>query len=481
MENLYDKLKKNSKSGCYPFHMPGHKRMAEHPFLKDFPNPYLLDITEIEGFDNLHHPEGILKSSMEKVASIYGADKSYYLVNGSSCGVLSAICGTTKYGDTVIMGRNCHKSAYHGAFLNRLETKYLYPRIIEEFGIQGGVERDDLEAMLKAYESVSAVFVVSPTYDGVVSDIESISSVCHQYGIPLIVDEAHGAHFRYGDTFPRSALESGADVVIQSLHKTLPSFTQTGLLHIKEGYVDAEKIEFYLQIFQSSSPSYLFMAGMERCITFMETEGKLQMKEFEGYLMQLRKKLEKMKCLKLLSGFLRGSSGVYDLDGSKIVVSSVGTAVNGQQLMDTLRQQYHLELEMCGADYVTALTSVMDTRQGLKRLEDALTAIDSALEGDMKAEDGDRGNKKGLRQEIPGKACMPLYEAHVREKRRVRLADSEGLVSGEYIYLYPPGIPLVVPGEIITQDIITTIISYREAGLPIQGLKDYRGEWIQVV
>lgn len=481
MKTLYDKLKENSYSDYYPFHMPGHKRMVKHPFLEEFPNPYSLDITEIDGFDNLHYPEGILKESMERIASVYGADKSYYLINGSSSGILSAICGTTECKDTVMMSRNCHKSAYHGVFLNQLEVMYLYPRMIEDFGMQGGIMADDLEEMLKNLwktgKSVSSVFIVSPTYDGVVSDIERISVTCHAYGVPLIVDEAHGAHFRYGEMFPESALNLGADVVIQSLHKTLPSFTQTALLHVKKGYVDIEKIEYYLQIFQSSSPSYLFMAGMERCIAFMEAEGRQQMKSFEENLMQLRKHLKQMKYLRLLDKSVLGSWGVYDLDDSKVVVSSRGTGITGQQLIDELRVKYYLEMEMCGADYVTAITSVMDTEEGFKRLRDGFMDIDGQL--------GER--TKGMQEQTNlweihcVETRMTLYEAWRRKKVSMGLADSEGRVSGEFVYLYPPGIPLIVPGEVITGDIISMILSYKANHLPVKGLKDYNGERIEVL
>jgi len=398
----------------------------------------------------------------------------------------------TGNGDTIIMSRNCHKSAYHGAFLNQLEIKYLFPRVIDKFGIQGGVAVRELEAILKDSESVAAVFIVSPTYDGVVSDIKGFSEICHAYQVPLIVDEAHGAHFRYGEMFPASALDLGADVVVQSLHKTLPSFTQTALLHVKKGYIDIEKIEYYLQIFQSSSPSYLFLAGMERCVQFMEAEGKTQMKEFENHLTQLRKNLKGMKHFTLFDKSIVGSWEVFDLDESKVVVSTRGTGLSGRQFMDKLRLQYHLEMEMCGADYVTAITSVMDTKQGLKRLEDALMAIDREIgEYGGTREDGTleertigrikegEGGREGSWVEAVSE--LTLYQAWNGKKKRVPIADSEGRISGEFVYLYPPGIPLIVPGEIITEDAIAMILSYREKGLPIQGLKDYKTEWIQVL
>lgn len=489
-DSLYTKLEEYGKSDYYPFHMPGHKRQVDHPFLREFGNPYEVDITEIDGFDNLHHPEGILKESMRKMASYYGADHSYYLVNGSSCGILSAICGTTHNSDTILMSRNCHKAAYHGVFLNQLNVVYTYPQIIREFGVQGGLSTDEIEDMLKTYVDISSVFVVSPTYDGIVSNIQKISTICHNYGVPLIVDEAHGAHFRYGEKLPVSALDLGADVVIQSLHKTLPSFTQTAVMHVKEGYVDVERIEHYLQIFQSSSPSYIFMAGMERCVEYMNSDGedggKGQMGQFLERLEKIREELKDMKKLRLLDRDVVGSYEVYDLDPSKVVVSTRGAGIGGEQLEVWLRERYHLEMEMCSVDYVTAITTLMDTEEGLLRLKDAFLEIDRQLQKNGK-------EAYDCSQEIDGcerenghitcikKSVMTIHQAWNSEKEQIRIEESAGRTSGEYIYVYPPGIPLIVPGEMISEEIVNTVLQYKREGLSVQGLKDYQAEYILVV
>lgn len=214
--NLLKKLMEYGESDFYPFHMPGHKRQYHGLFAADFPNPFSIDITEIHGFDNLHHPEGILKESMEWASRVYGSNRTYYLANGSSSGILSAISGSVSRGGTILMSRNCHKSAFHGVFLNQLSVEYIYPQIIPEFGIQGGLIPEKIEEMLMSHGKIQAVFIVSPTYDGIVSDIKAIADVVHKFRLPLIVDEAHGAHFSFGRDggFPVSALELGADVVI---------------------------------------------------------------------------------------------------------------------------------------------------------------------------------------------------------------------------------------------------------------------------
>ena len=485
--DLYDKLVDYSQSDVYPFHMPGHKRQVGNPFLQEFPNPYVIDITEIDGFDNLHHAEGIIRESMDWAARRYGADRSYYLVNGSSCGILSVVCGMTRHGGKILMSRNCHKAAYHGVFLNRLRVEYIYPQIIEEFGIQGGLVPEDVEQVLKTDHDIQAVLVVSPTYDGIVSDVEKIVEICHGCGIPLIVDEAHGAHFRYHKGFPVSALDLGADVVIQSLHKTLPAFTQTSILHVKGDLVDRERLEHYLQIFQSSSPSYLFMAGMERCLRFMEeskgreegmTGGRSMMDQFYHRLVKLRKVLGAMKHLRLLEEDQKGKNGVYDLDISKVIISTRGTGINGEELGEWLRREYHLEMEMCAAEYVTAITTVMDTEEGLRRLRNALLEIDGKLSDRVESQDC---GKKNQGYELKTEVVMSIADGWEQADKKISLEDSVGRISGEYIYLYPPGIPFVVPGEKISQEVVDLVKRYQKCGYSVQGMADQNCKEIRVV
>ena len=414
-ELLINRLAAYARSDMYPFHMPGHKRRTgpEESFMNSctdsFTNPFAVDITEIEGFDNLHHPEGILKDSMKWAADVYGADQTYYLINGSTGGILAAVCGSVPRGGRILVSRNCHKSVYHGICLNQLKTSYVYPQEIEGLGIQGGITAEDVDRMLNRYMDTQAVLIVCPTYDGIVSDIEAIARIVHRAGLPLIVDEAHGAHFRYDAMFPVSALDLGADVVIQSVHKTLPSLTQTALLHIKcnrpDGgcYADRERIDRYIHMVQSSSPSYVLMASIENSIYQME---QTDTAPYGKQLHRLRRRLGQMRHLRLADTGLIGQAGIRDLDISKIVVSTRGTCLypaedgltgfTGAQLDDILRREYHLEMEMCGADYVTAITTVMDSGEGLERLGDALTRIDSQLTDAGYKPDGRSGNQKSL-------------------------------------------------------------------------------------
>ena len=472
---LYKNLRNYAKTDFYPFHMPGHKRRMQWAGASSFPNPYEIDITEIEGFDNLHHPEGIIRESMDWAASLYGAHKTYYLINGSSSGILSAVSGTVPDSGTILISRNCHKSVYHGIYLKSLKSEYIYPQYSEEYGIQCGLDPEEIELMLKKNRDISAVLMVSPTYDGIVSDVKAVSEICHKNHIPLIVDEAHGAHFRYGDIFPVPALESGADVVIQSVHKTLPCFTQSALLHLREGYIDTEKIERYLQIYQSSSPSYVLMAGIERGLLWMEQEeGREKMKEFSASLRKLRQDLKNMRNLKIPGREIVGTQNIFDLDISKIIISVKGTDITGPRLAERLRNEYHLEMEMWTEDYVTAITTVMDTKEGLNRLREGLLTIDRELKPSEIPESVYPRSWKS-------RPAVTIHEAWNRSSEQVPLRQSRGRISAEFLYLYPPGIPLIAPGELITEEIIETVMRYKEERLPVQGLKDRTTETISVL
>ena len=252
METLFEKLKKYSESDFYPYHMPGHKRNSVGRLSDDITK---IDITEIDGFDNLHMPEGIFREMQERASSIYGADESFFLVNGSTGGILSAISAALDEGDRILMARGSHKSAYHAAYLRKLSISYLYSPIIKEFDICDSITAEQVEEALSADPDIKAVFIVSPTYEGRIADIEKIAEVVHKRGIILIVDEAHGAHLGMSDGFAPNSCQAGADIVIHSVHKTLPALTQSALLHVNGKLADRERIKRFLRIYQTSSPS----------------------------------------------------------------------------------------------------------------------------------------------------------------------------------------------------------------------------------
>ncbi len=477
-EYLENALVTYSQSDNYPFHMPGHKRqpLGAVPF-------EAIDITEIDGFDNLHDAKGLIRKGQERLARVFGATESFFLVNGSTVGLLAAICGCLQKGDTLLIGRNAHKAVYHAAYLMEAQLEYVYP-MATDFGIQGSISPAAVAQKLKECPQIKAVVVTSPTYDGVVSDIAAIAAIVHDYGIPLIVDEAHGAHFGFSEGFPKKAIAFGADLCVESLHKTLPAYTQSSVLHaMATGEADTfrfdiARIKRYLRMLQSSSPSYVLMAGIDRCVRMMQEEAALyREKSKESRLLLFEKRLEAVyeRCEALQ--FVEVLSEIeFVRDASKILISAQKAGHSGQELYDLLREHYHLQLEMACGHYATALTSLMDTDEGFERLWCALKEIDDFAQN---RDDGALEKKKLLTPvELYAKRDKKLTLAEALDAKKELLPQNKakGRIAGEFINLYPPGIPLIVPGEVIDEEVLRLLSCCKELGLEIQGLQEAQGE-----
>ncbi len=449
---ICEKLDQLNKNGSYPFHMPGHKRNYQNLFQNN--NIFEMDITEITGYDDLHQPEGIIRESMDFVKEFYGTKESYFLINSSTAGNLAAISALCQIGDKILVARNCHKSVYHGIELLNLDPVYVYPEVDLD-GICKGITAKQVENVIKEEKNIRAAIIVSPTYEGRVSEIEQISKMLHENHIPLIVDEAHGAHFIYHNEFPKSAVCLGADLVIQSLHKTLPSLTQTGLLHLCSDCISKEKMQKKLSIFQSSSPSYILMASIDSCIhDCMENQKGFQ--QYVENIYVLREQLERLQHFRL----------VETDDIGKIVISTRGTNITGQELFEILRDVYGLELEMAEIFYVTAMTSLCDTKEGFQKLGQAL------MELDRKAEF--RNISKVFNGFFKNKKVMNPEEAGRKQKRFVNLDRAIDMIGADFVYLYPPGIPLIVPGEVISKDAILQIESYEKNHMKVVGCSNHK-------
>lgn len=502
MAELYRKLEKYKDMDYYPFHMPGHKRCMEAAE-GALSAVYGMDITEIDGFDNLHQAQEILREEQEKAAKLYGSKRSYYLVNGSTCGILSAVFAVTKRGDRILMGRNCHKAVYHAVYLRELEAVYLQPEVLAgkdgwDFGLAGGIEPEAVEKALKANPDYAAVIITSPTYEGVISDVKRIARIVHSYGIPLIVDEAHGAHFGFHEAYPASSVRQEADLVIHSVHKTLPAMTQSALLHWNHwsGYpvrhpdreeertdeperslADRRRVERYLRIFQTSSPSYVLMASVSYCMEMVQREGWERLDRLLKYRYAFMQRIEKCHYVKVFEGETRHLPGQYD--PCKLVIGVADGRMTGQELYDVLLKKYHLQMEMATEYYILAIVTMMDTKEGWNRLADALLDIDYGLfeneTAGKRPADG-RQIKSGHNLWCSGsrqiqQPAMTIAEAYEARQETVALADSSGRIAAEFINLYPPGIPLAVPGEKLTEEMVEALMGYRKLGLRIQGVE----------
>lgn len=473
-ESLYQALSDYAETDFYPYHMPGHKR---NPDAGEMAAYYRFDITEIDGFDNLYHAEGILKEAQERANRLYGAEETYYLVNGSTCGVLAAIMAVTDQGDELLIARNCHKSVYHAAMMQGLVLRYYCPGMIEEYDIYDGADAQEIGRLLDRYPDSKAVVITSPTYEGILSDISAIAKVVHDRGRILIVDEAHGAHLKKG------AVAGGADLVIHSLHKTLPAMTQTALLHVCGNCVDRQRLRKYLAMLQTSSPSYVMMASMDCCIRYMEKRGRernlFMQKQYDAFC----KKLSGCRHIRIgkmtyLSQNMKKGYVLTDWDIGKIVISVKGTSMTGQQLYDILRDEYHLQMEMAAATYVLAIMTVMDTKEGWQRLADAIVQIDDRIEENAESDcafrqkEADRLSVQNFAEAREAEVYMTPAQAFRERQEEVPLNQSTGRVMADFIALYPPGIPLLVPGEIMSEDLMQTVQNSIAMGLQVHGVTD---------
>lgn len=486
--NLFEELKTYGESDFYPFHMPGHKRNPDSGFLSEM---YKIDITEIDGFDNLHQAEGIIKNAQEKAASLYHSKETFYLINGSTVGILTSIAALSDRGKKLIMARNCHKAVYHGAFLNQLETEYIYPKMIEEFGISDGITAQQVEDKIQeiilregisdeqAGKLIAGIVVTSPTYDGILSDVRGIVKIAHSYGIPVIVDQAHGAHFGFHSAFPENAVSDGADLVIHSTHKTLPAPTQTALLHYNSLLVSLETVKKYLRIYQSSSPSYVLMAGIDSCMDFVKREGQERLEQLLISRKELSERSKELKKIKIYPSMLERGINGHDIskiffqgteEPGRLLISVRGSGFTGQQLYDVLRETYHLQMEMCASDYVIAILSMMDRKEGFDRLWKALSETDKLLTNTEK-------NTKEEKTQFPEychfqpDAVLKISDAYMAEEESVPLREAKGRIVSEFVNLYPPGIPLLVPGEKIDDKMIPMIEAYLDNGYVVQGIE----------
>lgn len=450
-KSLADLLFEHDDNAVVPFHMPGHKR-ADFDFLL---GAQKIDITEIEGFDNLHDASGVILDCEKRASRLYGTKASRFLVNGSTAGVLGAIGATTTCSDKVLVARNCHRSVFNAIELFGLCPIYIEPTYFEEYGFYGSVS---VESVRKAFEKdsdIKLVVITSPTYEGIISDIASIAEVCHSFGATLFVDEAHGAHLGLCKKFEKSARSLGADIVVNSLHKTLPSLTQTAILHVCSDMVDIDKINACLAKFETSSPSYVLMASMDGCIRFLEKYGAESLGEWSKNIDVARKSLSRLRMIRLFDGSKDGR--VFAYDKTKFVFVTNRAGMSGVEFKKKLRQSYDIELEMASISYAIAMSGLGDDRRSFLALEEGVFGVEDGLNSAVAA-------TKTILPILPRKAVNPCDIAKLNADY-VDFEQSEGRVCAENIWAYPPGAPIIAKGEIIDVDVIKYASIAYESGV----------------
>lgn len=433
----------------HPWHMPGHKRKAlwqqgsaVQEMLADVMQ---FDVTEVPGTDDLYQADGFIADSMKQLGEIYGTVASYYLVNGSTAGVLTAVASCCAHGDGILVARNCHKSVYNAVQMLGLTPVYIQPEYLSEDSdipeINGPITVEQIELVLSEYEDVSkirAMVLTSPTYEGVVSDIEAIAKCLHVHDIALIVDEAHGAHLPFVKELPESAISCGADIVVQSLHKTLSAMTQTAILHVcDEKYIS--NVEKWMQVFMSSSPSYIFLCSMEEAI-LRAYEGNHTM--YMNDLRAFRERLEGLKHITILKH--------RTIDETRLVLwakTKDGKMISGTKFLQLL-EKCGIVGEMAGMDYIVLISTIEDSKGDFEFLFGGLSKVDEAIDMD------------DLSMIVP--TNTGAYEDAF-------LYSLVGKKAVDNIYVYPPGSYLLTAGELYTEEIVSQLVAYQQSGKTIRG------------
>lgn len=459
-KNLYDELKELSRKNVLAMHMPGHKRnLDEFGYLSDLGGEF--DITEIEGFDNLHDPQGVIADICRRACNLWGSKRSFLSVNGSTGAVFAAVFACVRRGEGLLIARNSHKSVFNAAEIAGADTEFVYPSVDGEFGIAGSVSPSDVERALKN-KPCKAVVITSPTYEGVLSDIAAIADTVHEAGAILIVDEAHGAHLGLSDVFPSGSIEEGADIVISGVHKTLPALTQTAFLHLCSDRVDEARVSKYFSCFVSSSPSYVLMSSVDKMLDYMAKEGRDRLRKLHSKLTEFYSETSGFKLLRVCGADGRLPEEFFKKDISKIYIDCINCDFDGYTLKKRLRNEFGIEAEYATPAGVLCIASVGDDARSLGRLYDALNAVDKS------ARPATNDGRRALTSAFP--VCPKAYslaECSERPSHFASYLGAVGKVAAESVRVYPPAIPATVAGERISRECAEYLSAMKTAGAQI--------------
>lgn len=473
---LFTALKEYHQRNVIPFDVPGHKHGRGLKEFTDYVGNTVMeiDVNSMKCLDNICNPIGVIKEAEELAAYAYGADQAFFLVNGTTSGVQAMIMSACQPGDKIILPRNAHKSAVTGLILSGAIPIYIQPEINSELGIAMGVTVESVQEAIGKHPDAKAVFLINPTYYGATSNIQDIVRVAHRNAMAVLVDEAHGAHMAFHEDFPMSAMEAGADMSAVSTHKTGGSLTQSSLLLLREGIIDPFIVKKNLALMQTTSASYLLMSSIDVARKQLATEGPKLLGEVLALTRYARDRINKIEGLYAFGTELIGTPGTFSFDESKLGINVRKLGLTGFEVYDLLIDEYNIQVELADYYNILAIVSLGDTKEALDALIDALADIAVRYRRDEEIKVVNAFLKN------PDVIVSPR-DAFYSSKKAVKLEEAEGEISGESIMAYPPGIPIVSPGERISKEIIEHIMILKEEESLLQGTEDPYAECIRVL
>lgn len=475
---LFTGLLEHAKKNPLQFHIPGHKKgTGIDPEFGDFigANALSIDLINISPLDDLHHPHGIIREAQELAAEAFGADYTFFSVQGTSGAIITMVMSVCKPGDKIIIPRNVHKSIMSAIIFSGATPIFIHPAIDKNLGISHGITTDAVRKALEAHPDAKGLLVINPTYFGIAANLKEIVDIAHSYNIPVLVDEAHGVHIHFHDEMPMSAMQAGADMAATSVHKLGGSMTQSSILNIREGLVSAKHVQTIISMLTTTSTSYLLLASLDCARRQLATKGKELVEKAIRLANLAREQINEIPNLYCVGKEILGTKATYDYDPTKLIISVKDLGMTGHEVEVWLRENFTIEVELSDIYNILCIITPGDSEEEIGVLVHALKEL-SKIRNEAKA-------TKAVEVHVPNIPLLALSprDAFYSETEIVPFEESVGRIIAEFIMVYPPGIPILIPGEIISKENVDYIKENLEVGLPVQGPEDPELRTIRVI
>lgn len=475
---LFSGLLAHAKKNPVQFHIPGHKKgTGIDPEFKQFigENALSIDLINIGPLDDLHQPKGIIKEAQDLAAEAFGADRTFFSVQGTSGAIMTMVMAVCGPGDKIIVPRNVHKSVMSAIVFSGATPIFIHPEIDINLGISHGITTESVERALEQHPDAKGLLVINPTYFGISADLKKIVEIAHSYDVPVLVDEAHGVHIHFHEDLPMSAMQAGADLAATSVHKLGGSMTQSSILNLQGNRVSHKRVQSILSMLTTTSTSYLLLASLDVARKRLVTEGHQLIGNAIQLAQSIRARINEIEHVHCVGEEILASNFAFDYDPTKLIVSVKDLGISGFDVELWLREHYNIEVEMSDLYNILCIITPGDTEKEADILVNALKQLSEERHGKAA-----KVEAKVMLPDIPVLALTPR-DAFYADTELVPFDESEGRIIAEFIMVYPPGIPIFIPGEIITKDNLHYIKTNMDAGLPVQGPEDYDFKYLRVI
>lgn len=476
---LFSALVKHAAAAPIQFHIPGHKQgVGVDPEFGEYmgKNALAIDLINIQPLDDLHQPTGIIDQAQRLAADTFGADHTFFSVQGTSGAIMAMIMSVCSEGDKIIVPRNAHKSIFSAIIFSGAIPIFIPPVRDEKLGIEHGVTIESVRKIVKQHRDAKAVLLINPTYFGICANLAEIIELVHSYDIPVLVDEAHGTLMHFHDGLPLSAMEAGADMAATSVHKQGGAMTQSSILNVKEGRVNVKKVQTMMSMLTTTSTSYLLLASLDTTRRQLALRGREMAAEAIQLANYAREEINAIAGLYCFGQERVGTDGVFAHDPTKLCIYVRDLGITGLEAEHWLRVNCNIEVELSDMNNILCLITLGDTQLNVDFLLHALRHMSEWFRHRSSADQQDAAT-------LPAapKLRLPPRQAFQAETETLPIHETEGKVIAEFIYAYPPGIPILIPGEEITREQIQYIVDHRDAGLPVKGPEDPSIRYLKVV